>query len=227
MKHLKLFALLTLLTISCNNEDIPGGNRPFPGPTCVDHCPEEDVNFLHFINNDDYIIYLKYGQSVDGSTFNHLSSTQINNHADLSMPFNNETYNHYLFYKDPQRSVEIGRLIIKNTQPFLVQFCTVRLLHSRTFSSNEKKTVFQNQRLGTYVEMYDMTYPLTNIYHLADSRFPIERCGSITMPSTPSDIYRHIDFFDYVNDTPGPILSSVIYRNTNSSQINLPYIMIR
>lgn len=226
MRHLTLFIALAFFSIACN-EDIASGNRPYPGPTCVDRCPDEDVNFLRFVNNDNYIIYVKYGQSRDGSNFNLVSVSQVGNRGSLSMPFNNEGYNHYLFYKDPQRTAEIGRLIIKNTQPFLVQFCTVRLLHSGTFSTNEKKTTFQNQRLGAYVETYDMSSSLTNIYNLVDSRFSIPRCGNVTMPSTPSDIYRHMQFFDYANDTRGPILSSIVYRNTNSSQISLPFVMIR
>lgn len=197
-------------------------------PACADPIADHDPNRLKFQNVDRRPLYLALGILTSGDQSNTLAGrAELGPGASISLPFSNQAFNHYYFYRDQSRQQLIACLIIQNTQPNNVCIAPLQVMADGNFPASQLKVT----NLRTPIAIREITMPAWQIWDgenpSSGSRHQLDGCIATFFRTTPSSDFRHAYFYQKFTDGSSYPFSQVIYRITNTSKIQFNSIVIK
>lgn len=201
------------------------------GAGCNDGCPNVDYSQIRFENLDNSTIYFKMTPNPGGDVLAiaTMNSGSIAGKSQLEINFVNDQFNHFYFYSDPTFTSEIGKLIIKDTQPLYSSFCTIGLRSTSDFTPPTGVVSVQSLRNNLVcVRKKETTNWNVQQISVQDA---LGTCGITNYASAPADQFLHLYFY-HTDKTCGTIdesnsLSQIILRNNKTSKISVGPITLR
>lgn len=216
--------------------------QPVP-PPCPDPCANLDNSKIHIHNSDNTsTIFIKYYNLSDDGDYIQQNSplptinTSIGPGADLNLDFHNDHFNHFYFYKDNSYTdvQQLGVLIIKNTLPQYTSLCTINIRLNGNFPAGVKTPITNVNRRAFCVRSAGIFNQWTNwdLQNPQGDNTSFSDCGTVGITLPQATDFKHVYFYPgssncgaITNDNNN--LSKIIYRNNNSSKIQLSNIVIR
>ncbi len=212
----------------------------------ITSCTKPAIDFTWFRakNLDQAKIYMKYTATSSGNIIANVSGMKLDSIMpgqtdSFELRSDNDNFNHYYFYTDRNASQEIGKLILKNTNPTNFGIPIVNLKNTGSFTSSESHLnvstlIYNRSYCVRYIQVFDWQRWLFNYPSPGPSESaaisPIN-CTEVVILSTvlPTDKFQHLYFYNNSRDCNAPITSEdgrIIYRNTKSAKINIPKIFV-